>query len=84
METVEYCQRHRFKWDGYPDAANNTTWFGAVPVNFDLLPTRLEALASQLNKVYKHLFRNVFFESLNTHGVNTAGEYATMSLTSAG
>lgn len=84
METVEYCQRHCFEWDGYPDAANNTTWFGAVPVNFDLLPTHLEALASQLNKVYKHLFRNVFFESLNTHGVNTAGEYATMSLTSAG
>ena len=84
VETVEYCQRHRFKRDGYPDAANNTTWFGAVPVNFDLLPACLEALAPQLNKVYKHPFRNVFFESLNTHGVNTVGEYATMSMTSAG
>lgn len=46
VEMVEYCQRHHFEWDSYPDAANNMTWFGAVPVNFDLLPTRLEALAS--------------------------------------
>ena len=84
VETVEYCQRHRFEQDGYPDATNNTTWFGAIPVNFDLLPARLEALAPQLNKVYKHPFGNVFFESLNTHGINTAGEYATMSMTSAG
>ena len=84
VETIEYCQRHRFELVGYPNAANNSTWFSAVPVNFDILPARLKALEPQLNQVYMNPFENIFYESLAVHGTNTAGEYVTMSTSSAG
>ena len=84
METIEYCQLHWFELVGYPDAANNSTWFSAVPVNFDILPAHLKALEPQLNQVYMNPFENRFYESLAVHRTNAAGEYATMSTLSVG
>lgn len=84
METIEYCQWHWFELVGYPNAANNSTWFSAVPVNFDILPAHLKALEPQLNQVYMNPFKNIFYESLAVHGTIAAGEYATMLTSSAG
>ena len=84
VQTIKYCQRHWFELTDYPRAANNTTWFGALPVDFDSLPSRVRALEPYLNEVYMNPFDNAFYEDLSGHGLGLAGEYASMSTTSAG
>ena len=81
---IEYCQCHWFELTDYPCAANNTTWFGALPVDFDSLPSHVRALEPYLNEVYMNPFDNAFYEDLSGHGLGLASEYASMSMTSVG
>ena len=64
--------------------ANNTVWFGALPVDFDSLPTHHSALEPYLNEIYINPFGNVFYKDLASHGLDITSEYVTMSMTSAG